>query len=151
MLSFHQLPVFVIFSLTPIKQIVFLLHVIPPISPIVIFEIVQDIKKKFDSPIWGNALQDTRISLCYCKWFFFICFNASCHLFRVFLTVHPPSYRRLPFLGWWIVFWGMVHRRKALSLIPTWGLCRRFTPYQISDTPSAGFDSVQNLNLGFAG
>ena len=46
-------------------------------------------------------------------------------------------------------FCGMVDSRKALSLISSQGHSQRFSPSQISDTPRAGFETVQNLSSGF--
>ena len=46
-------------------------------------------------------------------------------------------------------FCGMVDRRKAFSLISTWGHCQRSSPSQISDTPWVGFESAQKLSSGF--
>ena len=47
-----------------------------------------------------------------------------------------------------ICFCGMVDRRKACSLISSWGHCQRFSPSRISDTPPAGFEPALNLSLG---
>ena len=46
-------------------------------------------------------------------------------------------------------FYGMVHRRKAFSLISSRAYCQRSSPSQISDTPRAVFEPAQNLSLGF--
>ena len=47
------------------------------------------------------------------------------------------------------MMYGMVDRRKALSLISSQEHCQRFSPSQISDTPRAGFEPAQNLSAGF--
>ena len=44
-------------------------------------------------------------------------------------------------------FCGMVDRQKAFILISSRDHCQRFSPLQISDTPRAGFEPAQNLNL----
>ena len=44
-------------------------------------------------------------------------------------------------------FFGMVNRRKTLGLISRRNHCQRSSPLQISDTPQAGFEPAQNLNL----
>ena len=46
-------------------------------------------------------------------------------------------------------FCGMIDRRKAFSLISSRDHCQRSSPSRISDTPRAGFESAQNLSLGF--
>ena len=45
-------------------------------------------------------------------------------------------------------FCGMVDQRKAFSLISSRDNCQRSSPLQISDTPQAGFEPVQNLSSG---
>ena len=45
-------------------------------------------------------------------------------------------------------FCGMVDQRKAFSLISRKDHCQRSSSLQISDTPQAEFESVQNLNSG---
>ena len=45
-------------------------------------------------------------------------------------------------------FRGMVDRRKAFSIISSRDHCQRFSLSQISDTPPAGFEPVQNLSSG---
>ena len=46
-------------------------------------------------------------------------------------------------------FCGMVNRLKAFSLISSWDHFQRSSPSQISDTPRAEFEPVQNLTPGF--
>ena len=46
-------------------------------------------------------------------------------------------------------FCGMVDRRKGSSLISSRDHYQRFSPSRISNTPRAGFESAQNLSLGF--
>ena len=46
-------------------------------------------------------------------------------------------------------FCGMVDQRKAFSFISSHEHCQRSSPLQMSDTLQAGFQPVQNLNLGF--
>ena len=46
-------------------------------------------------------------------------------------------------------FCGMVDRRKRSSLISSRDHYQRFSPSRISNTPRAGFESAQNLSLGF--
>ena len=45
-------------------------------------------------------------------------------------------------------FCGMVDRQKAFSLISSWDHCQRSSPSQISNTPRAEFEPVQNLSSG---
>ena len=45
-------------------------------------------------------------------------------------------------------FCGMVDWRKEFSLISSWDHCQRSSPLQISDTPRAEFEPVQNLSSG---
>ena len=51
---------------------------------------------------------------------------------------------------WWMIicFYGMVYRRKTLSLISGWYHRQRFSPSRISDTPRAWFETAQNLSSG---
>ena len=44
---------------------------------------------------------------------------------------------------------GMVDWWNTFSLISSWDRCQRSSPLQISDTPQAGFEPVQNLSSGF--
>ena len=46
-------------------------------------------------------------------------------------------------------FCGMVDRLKTFSLISSWDHFQRSSPSQISDTPRAEFEPVQNLTPGF--
>ena len=46
-------------------------------------------------------------------------------------------------------FCGMVDRRYAFNIISSRGHYQRFSTSQISDTPRAGFEPVQNLSPGF--
>ena len=45
-------------------------------------------------------------------------------------------------------FCGMVEQRKPFHLISSWDHCQRSSPSQISDTPQAGFEPVQNMSSG---
>ena len=44
---------------------------------------------------------------------------------------------------------GMTDQKEAFSLISSLDYCQRFSPSIISDTPSAGFEPLQNLSSGF--
>ena len=44
------------------------------------------------------------------------------------------------------LFFGMFHRRKAISLISSRDHCQRSSPSRISDTPRAGFEPTQDLS-----
>ena len=46
-------------------------------------------------------------------------------------------------------FCGIIKRRKILSLISSLDHSQRFSPCQISDTPWAGFEPLQTLNVIF--
>ena len=46
-------------------------------------------------------------------------------------------------------FCGMVDRWKAFSLISSWDHCQKSPALQVSDTPRAAFEHVQNLSSGF--
>ena len=46
-------------------------------------------------------------------------------------------------------FCGMADRRKVFSFVSSRDHCQRSTPSQVSDTPRAGFELVQNLSSGF--
>ena len=46
------------------------------------------------------------------------------------------------------LFFGMVDRRQAFSLISSRDHCHRSSPSRISDTPRAGFEPAQNLISG---
>ena len=45
-------------------------------------------------------------------------------------------------------FCGMVDRRMAFSLIPSWDYIQRSSLSLISDTPRAGLEPAQNLSSG---
>ena len=47
------------------------------------------------------------------------------------------------------LFFRMIGRRKALSLVSSRDYCQRFSPSQIPDTPRAGSEPVENLSSGF--
>ena len=47
------------------------------------------------------------------------------------------------------LFFGMVDRQKAFSLISRLDHCQRSSPFQIFDTPRAGFEPAQDLSSGF--
>ena len=46
-------------------------------------------------------------------------------------------------------FCGMVDRWKEFSLISSWDHCQKSPALQVSDTPRAAFEHVQNLSSGF--
>ena len=46
-------------------------------------------------------------------------------------------------------FYGMVHERKAFSLISRRDHCQRSSPSRISDTRRVGFEPLQNVSSDF--
>ena len=46
-------------------------------------------------------------------------------------------------------FCHMANQRKAISLISSWDHCQRSSPWQNSTMLQAGFETMQNLSLGF--
>ena len=78
----------------------------------------------------------------------FVLLQKVCGVFLIYTRMTMMMMMMMMMMMIMNCFRGMVDRRKAFSLISSRDHCQRFSPSQITETPQAGFEPVQNLSSG---